>query len=45
MPDEERPTEFVRRVSPGDHIDKLSPATIARLNELLRQPMDLLGYV
>lgn len=44
VPTEERNTEFVRKVTPGDHKDKLSPGTIARVNELLREPMQVFGY-
>ena len=44
VPDEERPDEFVRKVTPGDHRDKLDPATIAQLNEALAPMMTELGY-
>lgn len=44
MPEEERPTEFVRRVRPGDHREKLDAATIARLDELLAEELALFGY-
>lgn len=43
-PTEERPTEFIRKVSPGDHRDKLSPAGIARLNAMLSPTWRQLGY-
>jgi hypothetical protein len=44
-PEQENPTAFVRKVTPGDHREKLRPETIARLNEELREPMALFGYV
>lgn len=44
MPDEERPDNFVRKVTPGDHRDKLDPATIALLNEALAPMLTELGY-
>jgi hypothetical protein len=44
LPDEERPTAFVRRVLPGDHRNKLTPAVIERLNALLGEPMRVFGY-
>jgi hypothetical protein len=43
-PEQENPTAFVRKVTPGDHRDKLTPETIERLNEELREPMELFGY-
>lgn len=45
MPEEERPTEFVRKVIPGDHRDKLDAVTITQLDTLLRAEMRLFGYV
>jgi hypothetical protein len=44
LPSEERPTEFVRKVTPGDHRDKLGRSTIDRLNELLETEMKEFGY-
>jgi hypothetical protein len=44
VPDGERPTEFVRRVVPGDHRNKLSPEAIRRLDLLLEAPMKTFGY-
>lgn len=41
----ERPTEFVRRVTPGDHLDKLRPGVIEELNEVLASELDWLQYV
>ena len=43
-PVHEDPTKFVRRVTPGDHLEKLLPATIAELNERLRPALELFGY-
>ncbi|WP_338664867.1 hypothetical protein VQH23_06760 [Pararoseomonas sp. SCSIO 73927] len=44
MPEEERPAEFVRRVRPGDHREKLDAPTIARLDEMLAEELALFGY-
>jgi len=44
IPTEERPTEFVRKVTPGDHIEKLSAETIDRLDRLLSEEMTYYGY-
>jgi hypothetical protein len=44
IPSEERPTEFVRKVIPGDHLEKLSPPTVTRLNDLLKEEMAYFGY-
>jgi Sulfotransferase domain len=44
VPQEERPDQFIRRVLPGDHKDKLSPKAIARLNRTLALSMRLFGY-
>ena len=43
-PDAEDPTSFVRHVAPGDHLDKLSPTVIARINERLSDVWTTLGY-
>jgi hypothetical protein len=43
-PEVEDPHAFVRKVTPGDHREKLRPATIVRLNKLLRAAMRLLDY-
>jgi hypothetical protein len=43
-PAEERPTEFIRKVAPGDHRDKLSADVIARLNATLSPTWRRLGY-
>ena len=44
VPAEERSHEFIRRVIPGDHREKLSPAVIAALDASLRPAMELFGY-
>ncbi len=44
IPDEERPREFIRRVVPGDHRQKLSSATIAQLNETFSKELKYYGY-
>lgn len=43
-PATENPTEFVRKVTPGDHREKLDAATIAKLNTILAPAMKLFGY-
>lgn len=43
-PDMEDPKAFVRRVAPGDHLDKLSPAVIAQVNAKLSDVWPGLGY-
>ena len=43
-PDVEDPKAFVRRVTPGDHKEKLKPETIARLNEILAPTLELFDY-
>jgi len=43
-PDKEDPKAFVRKVTPGDHREKLKPATIRELNEVLRPAMESYGY-
>jgi hypothetical protein len=45
VPGEERPEEFVRRVLPGDHRDKLGADAIRQLDELLNAPMRAFGYL
>lgn len=44
VPDTEDPSAHVRRVAPGDHLDKLAPETIARLNDLFRENVAPFGY-
>jgi len=41
---EEDPTAFIRKVTPGDHREKLSATAIAELNLQLREAMELFGY-
>jgi hypothetical protein len=43
-PEKEVPTAFVRRVTPGDHREKLRPETIAKLNAIMKPAMDAFGY-
>ena len=45
VPAEERPTEFIRRVHPGDHKNKLSDNAIGQLNKILAEPLRAFGYV
>jgi len=44
VPSEERATEFIRKVTPGDHKDKLSREVIAELEADLAPCMRLFGY-
>jgi hypothetical protein len=44
VPAQENNREFIRKVVPGDHRNKLSPEVIAQLNRLLQPAMDLFGY-
>ncbi len=44
LPAVENPREFIRRVRPGDHREKLDAATIAELNVILAPSMALFGY-
>jgi Sulfotransferase domain len=43
-PQREDPAAFIRRVTPGDHREKLRPATINTINATLRPAMELFGY-
>jgi hypothetical protein len=43
-PETENPRAFIRKVTPGDHREKLQLATIAKLNLILRPAMRLLDY-
>lgn len=45
LPDAEQPTAFIRKVTPGDHRDKLHPAAIEELNNLFADEMRLFGFV
>ncbi len=44
IPTEERSQEFIRKVVPGDHKNKLAPEAIARLNAVLAPCMSVFGY-
>jgi hypothetical protein len=44
MPGEEKPTEFIRKVTPGDHRDKLDGPTVAKLNEMFADELARYGY-
>jgi hypothetical protein len=44
MPTEEQPTNFIRKVTPGDHKSKLTAKTIDELNQLFRGELEALGY-
>jgi hypothetical protein len=44
VPEKEDPSSHVRRVAPGDHREKLSPATIAKLDEIFRETVAPFGY-
>lgn len=43
-PQKERPTQFIRKVTPGDHLVKLTEQTISALNVRLNKAMTLFGY-
>ena len=43
-PTTEQPTEFVRKVAPGDHLEKLSAAAITEVNRRLDPVWGKLGY-
>jgi len=45
VPSEERPTAHVRRVVPGDHLEKLSPGTIEELNSCFGDFLHAFGYI
>ncbi len=44
VPDQEQPDQHVRRVTPGDHKDKLKPETIAYLDEVFADFMKSFSY-
>ena len=44
LPDAERPDQFIRKVRPGDHKDKLSPVIVERLNLAMAPALRLFGY-
>lgn len=43
-PDQENPKQFIRKVTPGDHRDKLKPETIESLNGELSRVLTTFGY-
>ncbi|PRY20246.1 hypothetical protein CLV78_11431 [Aliiruegeria haliotis] len=43
-PEAENPSDHIRRVSPGDHRDKLKSETIARLNDVFADFLARYGY-
>ena len=43
-PTEENKGSFVRKVTPGDHREKLRKETISAISETLRPAMEMLGY-
>jgi len=43
-PESEDPHRFVRKVSPGDHTDKLPPDCVRKLNDWFRPEMKHFGY-
>jgi hypothetical protein len=43
-PEKENPTNFIRRVTPGDHLEKLSPEVILLLEDALDEVWWSLGY-
>lgn len=43
-PNNEDPSRHVRKVTPGDHIEKLKPETICELNSVFADIMDEYGY-
>ena len=43
-PQDEDPTAFIRKVTPGDHREKLSALAIAELNAQLSEVMELFDY-
>ena len=44
VPERENPGAFIRKVTPGDHKEKLSPAVIAEMNSVLAPTMTAFGY-
>jgi hypothetical protein len=44
VPQSENQTNFVRKVVPGDHIEKLSTPTIDQLNDILHPVLSVFGY-
>jgi len=44
IPHEENPDAFIRKVTPGDHREKLSPETIGEIDRVLEKAMTAFGY-
>ena len=44
VPQAENASQHIRKVKPGDHVEKLTPECIARLNELLAPVLDRYNY-
>lgn len=45
VPQSENQTNFVRKVVPGDHVEKLDSKTIDQLNDLLNPVLSAFGYL
>jgi hypothetical protein len=45
QPKVENPRAFVRKVTPGDHKEKLTSDTVSRLNEALAPVLESFGYL
>lgn len=43
-PDKEDASQHIRRVTPGDHKEKLQPETIGKLNGIFAEQLDRFGY-
>lgn len=43
-PTAEDPSQFIRKVTPGDHLQKLQPGTITKVNRLVKEAMDTYAY-
>ncbi len=43
-PQQEDPTKHVRKATPGDHVDKLKPETIVKLNQIFFDMASWYGY-
>lgn len=44
LPGKEDPSKHIRKATPGDHRDKLTPETIAELDRILAEPLRFYGY-
>lgn len=45
IPDKEDQSQHIRKVTPGDHKEKLTQETIEQLNEIFREPLSKYGYL